>query len=100
MAKTAKVVRIDLPTVVDQLGAIKAQLSALKKQEEALKAQLLESGYTEVDGSLFRATISTCDVESVDWKSIAIKLEPSHQLISGNTTHASRTTIKVVARKV
>ena len=99
MANTAKVVRLDLAAIVDQLGAVKAQQAATKRIADGLIKQLIDAGVTEADGAVFRATVSTHDVESIDWKAIAEKLNPSRQLIVGNTSTASRTTVKVVARK-
>ena len=99
MANTAKVVRLDLAAVVDQLGAVKAQQAAAKRIADGLIKQLKDAGVTEQDGAIFRATISTHDVESIDWEAIAKKLNPSRQLIAGNTSKAERTTVKVVARK-
>ena len=104
MANTAKVaqsnvVRLDLAAIVDQLGAIKAQQAAAKRIADKLVDQLIDAKVTEVDGAMFRATISTHDVESIDWKAIAEKLNPSRQLVVGNTSTKERTTVKVVARK-
>jgi hypothetical protein len=99
MKAQANVVRLDLAAIVDQLGAIKAQQADLKARAGTLQAQLIEAGVTEADGALFRATVSYSNVESVDWKAIAAKLEPSYQLVAAHTSYAPRTTVKVVARK-
>lgn len=98
-ARTAQVVRLDLAAVVDQLGAIKAQQAALKRIADDLIDTLVESGNTEIDGAAYRATISFANVECIDWKTIAAKLNPSRQLIVGNTEFKPRTTVKVVARR-
>ncbi len=95
----ANVVRLDLAAIVDQLGALKAQQADLKKRAGTLQAQLVEAGVTEADGALYRATISTHDVVTVDWKAVAEKLEPSYQLITAHTSVADRTTVKIVARR-
>lgn len=99
MAKTANVVRLDLASIVDQLGALKAQQADLKKRAGTLQAQLVEAGVTEADGALYRATISTHDVTSIDWAAVAAKLNPSHQLVTAHTSVAERTTVKIVARR-
>lgn len=99
MANTAKIVRLDLAAIVDQLGAIKAQQAAAKRIADGLIKKLVDAGVTEIDGATFRATVSTHDVEQIDWKAIAEKLNPSRQLIAGNTKTVERTTVKVVARK-
>lgn len=99
MANTAKVIRLDLAAVVDQLGVLKAKQAFFKKEAGKLQKQLVDAGVTEADGTLFRATISTHDVDTIDWEKIAKALNPSRQLITGNTKTAARTTVKVVARK-
>lgn len=99
MSNTAKIVRLDLAAIVDQLGALKAQQSDLKKRSGTLQEQLVKAGVTEAEGALFRATVSTHDVETINWEAIARKLNPSQQLITGNTSKAKRTTVKIVARK-
>jgi len=99
MAQTARVIPLELAVVVDQLGEVKAKVAHFKKIEAALVKQLADSGLTEIDGSVFRATVSVADVKKIDWKTIAEKLEPSRQLIVGNTSLDSRTTVRVVARR-
>ena len=99
MANTARVIPLDLALVVDQLGEVKAKVAHFKKLEAALVKQLSDSGLSEIDGSVFRATVSVADVEKIDWKTIAQKMEPSRQLIVGNTSHDTRTTVRVVARR-
>ena len=95
----AQVVRLDLAKVVDQLGEVKAKIAHLKTVEDQLKKQLLESGEVEADGSVFRATVSFSNRETVDWKAVAEKLEPSHQLITAYTSFTPSTTVRVSARK-
>ena len=90
-----------LSVLVDQLGALKSQIANLTAQEDAIKKQLAASGLSEVDGVLFRSTISVVEpANKVDWKAVAEKLNPSHQLVTAHTTKpASYTTVRVVARK-
>ena len=95
----AQVVRLDLAKVVDQLGEVKAKIAHLKTVEDQLKKQLVESGEVEADGSVFRATVSFSNRETVDWKAVAEKLEPSRQLITAYTTVTPSTTVRVSARK-
>ena len=97
--KTAQVVSLDLVKIVDQLGEVKAKIAHLKKIEDDLKAQLIASGATEQDGTLFRATVSCSNREAIDWKAVAEKLEPSRQLVTAHTTYTPTTTVRVTARK-
>jgi hypothetical protein len=71
---------------VDKLAQIKAQIAELREQENELKQLLIDSGKAAVDGTHHRATISDCaGKEIVDWQSIAMRFNPSRQLIRANT---------------
>lgn len=48
-----------LSNMVDQLGELNAQISALTKKADALKATLKSTKLDEIEGSRFRAVIST-----------------------------------------
>ena len=90
-----------LAAIVDQLAAVKAQLSDLKTLEDQLKLVLVESGQVAIDGSAHRATVSHCaGRESIDWQAIAVKFNPSRQLITAHTsTGAPYDVVRVSARK-
>ncbi len=96
---TAKVIPLDTALIVDELGIVKAKIAALKRIEDDLKAELIYAGLTEADGGTFRATVSFTNRETVDWKAIAEKLEPSRQLITAYTTYTPTTTVRVTSRK-
>ena len=83
---------------VDRLGEVKSQIAELEKLAEILKETLVESGETEVEGSLFRATVVRATVTKVDWKSVAEYLKPSSQLLTAHTSESERTTVRVVSR--
>jgi hypothetical protein len=61
---------MDYAAIVDELGALKARIANLTEEEKILKTALRRSGYSEIDGTLFRATVtwterSTLDPETV-----------------------------------
>lgn len=85
--------------VVDRLGTLKAQAADLSAQIKAIETNLKAGGSGSFEGSLFRATVSVAERTMVDWKSVAEKLEPSHQLVTAHTTLAVVTSVRVVARK-
>lgn len=85
--------------VVDELGKLRAQIADLTAKEEQLKEALRDSGESEIDGKLFRVTVSRTNVNTVDWKEVANRLNPSNQLVQAHTTTKERITVKVTARK-
>ncbi len=89
-----------LANIVDDLGRLKAEIADLEVRKGELEDVLVESGEAEIDGRLFRATVSIYDRATVAWKKIAKKLKASRQLIKANTAEPVEViTVKVVARK-
>jgi hypothetical protein len=84
--------------IVDQLGTLKAKIAELEKQEEVLRDALVDSGLEEIDGRLFRATVSCFEVKTTAWKAIAERLGASRQLIAASTETKDRIKITVSAR--
>lgn len=78
----------DLFAQIDQAGAISAEIKALEKQLETLKATIKAQGAGKHAGFIFQAHVIDSDRESIDWRAIAEKLEPSRQLITAHTTRA------------
>ena len=83
---------------IDALGEVKAQIANLEAQEKALRDQIAARGEGAYEGELFRASVSITERESIDWKAIAAKLEPSRQLITAHTSAKEVTTVRVVSR--
>jgi|SRR6516164_3938896 len=63
-----------LADIVDCLGTVKAEIAALQAKEKELADRLKLTGLTEIDGTLFRATVCTSDRETVDTKSLRADL--------------------------
>jgi hypothetical protein len=55
---------------VDKLGELNAQIKALAKQADAIKDKLVASGYSEIEGKLFRAVISVRSSSRLDSKMV------------------------------
>ena len=87
--------------IVDQLLTLKAQLAELQEKEKMIKDCLIATGEKTIEGMLARASISHCDGrEKIDWQTIAMRFEPSRQLITAHTTTgAAFHTVRVSARK-
>lgn len=88
--------------LVDRLGFIKAQIADLKQEEQRLSEELIDTGETAIDGSAYRAAISLVEPrKSIDWKTVAEKLNPYRQLLAANTKwSAGYVSVRVSARRV
>jgi hypothetical protein len=86
---------------VDKLAQIKAQIADLRAQEDELKQLLIDSGLSAVDGTMHRATISeVTGKETTNWMAIAMKFNPSRQMIRAYTTpNEAYFSIRVFGRK-
>jgi hypothetical protein len=82
----------------DALGALKAEIANLEIRAKAEHARLVAMGAGAHEGEIFRATVSVAERESIDWKAISAKLEPSRQLVTAHTSAKEVTTVRVVAR--
>jgi len=92
----------ELTDIVDTLAEIRAEIAVLKSSEDSYKAALIAAKVQAVDGTLHSATVSgPVYRQTIDWQTIARKLEPSAQLLRAHTTisHEPTYTIRVTARK-
>lgn len=95
MAKVSKRTN-DLGALVDKLGELKAEIADLCKQERNIKEQLIETRLPNIDGDLFRATISTHERASLDSELVKMFLTPAQLLQC--TKISEVTTVRVNAR--
>ena len=65
MARTKASV-IDLGAVVDELGELRVRLDEMRARETVLRDVLLATGRDAIDGSAFRASISTATRSTID----------------------------------
>ena len=82
-----------------ELKKKKTRSSEEKRDLVHLKDFLNKSGHTEIDGHLFRVTVSHSGRDQVAWKRIAIKAGASRQLIIANTKTIPVDSVRCVARK-
>jgi hypothetical protein len=87
-----------IKNIVDELGALKAQIAILEARESEIAKILKARGAGVNEGPLFDANVIVADRNSVDWKAIALKLEPSRQLVTAHTSTSTVVTLKVTAR--
>jgi hypothetical protein len=98
---TATDSRTMIAATVDRLAQVKAEIARLTAEESSLKDVLIASGEKAIDGTLHRAAVSYSEGRTmIDWKTIAERFNPSHQLITAHTsTGAPFFTVRVSARK-
>ena len=92
---------LNFGTLVDELLSVKASIAILETREREIKDCLIAAGESTIDGILARASVSYCaGREKIDWQTIAMRFEPSRQLITAHTTvGAPFHTVRVSARK-
>lgn len=85
---------VELYHLIDEAGAIDAEVKRLTAQLETIKATIKAQGAGDYAGFDFTAKVTETTRESVDYKAICAKLEPSRQLIAAHTTRATIQSIK------
>lgn len=86
-----------LGRIVDELGELKAEISKLVEKEKQLKSLLIQSNQKEINGDLFRVTVSVTDRESLD--SELVRQYLTHEEIQECTKISQVVTVRVGARK-
>lgn len=98
---------LNMGDVVDKLGRVKAQIADLTETEKDLKSDLIASCEKVIDGSLFRATISSSVRNQTDYKGIVadlmatgrISMKTYNEIVEKRTTQGDEVfTVRVVAR--
>ena len=90
---------VEVAGLADELGAIRAQQADLKDREREIRATLIESGIEVLEDDIFRALVVESMRTMIDWKAVAAKLKPSHQLVTAHTTEKEVVSIRVSARR-
>jgi hypothetical protein len=90
-----------LSLLVDQYARLKAQQADIADELAYIKDKLVEAGVSPIEGETHRASVTlTSGRVSIDWQTIAMKFEPSRQLITAHTTKgADFYTLRISARK-
>lgn len=89
----------DLHGMADELGKIRAQMANLKERESEIRDAFMEVGIKSLEDSRFRATVVESMRTTINWKKVAEKLNPSHQLVTAHTKQTPVTSIRVSARR-
>ncbi len=89
----------NIGNVVDRLAVLKAKIADLNIEKGHLEDELVKAGRGGHDGVLFHANVAIFDVAKIDWKAIALKCNPSRQLIVAHTAEPKeQVRITVTAR--
>jgi len=88
---------MDYAAIVDELGALKAQIADLTTKEGKLKKALSESGYAEISGTLFDATVTWTERATLDQGMVRAILTEEQQRDCTRVTEIKA--VRVVARK-
>ena len=90
----------DHASIADAIGDARAQLAEAKSRLAFLENLLKADHVRQVNGSRYRVTIAY-DIATTrtDWKAIAVKMQPSRQLVTAHTRQTiapSRVTCKAL----
>ena len=90
-----------LSLLVDQYARLKAQQAEITDELQYIKDQLVAAGVSPIEGETHRASVTlTSGRVSIDWQTIAMRFEPSRQLITAHTTKGDDFyTLRISARK-
>jgi hypothetical protein len=81
---------LSVVALIDECGSIDAEIKRLTKQKEALSAQIKNEGVGRYSGCFYEGLVYASEGRvSIDWEAIALKLNPSRQLISAHTKQSA-----------
>jgi hypothetical protein len=84
---TTLVLTPSVAAISDELGSITAEIKRLTAQKDKLSAQLKDLGAGTYEGAIYSTLVYYTSPQAViDWKAIAQKLNPSHQLVTAHTS--------------
>ena len=86
-----------LAAAVDEIGLLKAQIAPLEQKLKAAQAKLKEHGDGRYEGTLWAATVSTSERETLDMDAVRAKL--TVQFITAHTRVSEVTVVRVTAKK-
>jgi uncharacterized protein YqgV (UPF0045/DUF77 family) len=90
--------KVNVTGLADELGIIRAKMADLKVRETEIREVMLDAGIHAFEDKKFRAVVVESMRTLIDWKSVAAKLKPSHQLVTAHTTEREVVSIRVSAR--
>lgn len=77
--------------IIDEAGALHSEIARLEKQLSALKSQIKSQGLGKNQGFIYESNVYEKTIAAkTDWQAVAMKLEPSYQLIAAHTGKESK----------
>jgi hypothetical protein len=77
-----------IETLINEYGAVHAEITRLTKIKDQLSKDIKANGAGTYKTAIYKGLVySVSGKESIDWESIALKFNPSHQLITAHTKH-------------
>jgi hypothetical protein len=82
----------DLFALIDHAGALDQEIKALTKQLDKIKETIKAQGAGDYSGFAWCAkVVDVKATDKTDWQTIAMRFEPSYQLIAAHTTQTKAT---------
>lgn len=74
--------------LINEYGSIHAEITRLTKIKDSLSKDIKAMGAGTYETPIYKGLVYEVKGKtSIDWESIALKLNPSHQLITAHTVH-------------
>ena len=93
-----------ITATIDHIGRLQASIRELEGKLRNSKRELVDlmnkEGIDKASGELFAATLIDKETPRVDWKAVAAKFKPSHQLVTAHTKYVHSVYPVISARKV
>ena len=86
-------------TQADRIGELDAMMAPMQAERDQLAAIIKSAGPGTYEGLLWTAVVSASERESVDWKAVAGKLQPSRQLVTAHTKTTPVVVLKIRGTK-
>lgn len=82
----------DLFALIDHAGALDKEIKALTKQLDTIKDTIKAQGAGDHAGFMWTAkVVDVKATDKTDWQTIAMRFNPSYQLIAAHTTQTKAT---------
>ena len=89
----------NLKDVVDELARVRLQKTELEAREERLRNLIKDANQRTTLGARFQAVRVEQNRLNVDWKAVALKLNPSRQLLRAHSSKDLVVSIRTSLRK-